>query len=134
MVSFKSESLRSLLTSQGPRLTDNDSLLAEHVLIRRSFELISLYLAPYHSLNLFLGPFTFDSKTAPDGDKSTGEAPKRLILPSHPQNIITRASTLPGDTLSEKSPTENVVSVGAFVREHCASLFRRWEPTWWLRR
>ncbi len=34
----------------------------EHILFRRSFELVFLTLVPYQTLNLFLGPLIFDSK------------------------------------------------------------------------
>ena len=109
---------------------------SEHLIIRRSFEIISLYLLPVHTLNLFLAPFVVDSKRHQETrgskraiDLGAGIATKQVIVPDHPAMLRVKSSHA-GDS-EEK---EEDLSLTEFVRKHCTSLFEKWEPTWWLKR
>ena len=133
----------------------------DHVLFKRSFELVLLTLVPYQTLNLSLG---FDSKPSPvreaedkpleqdDHHPNTRDETRRHVLPTRCQNLIIRTSPrtamipepcpLPAaltrsagnNEASADAAVTGRISVGEFVRRHCPTLFRRWEPSWWLNR
>ena len=112
----------------------------EPLIIRRSFELFSLYLLPIYKLNLFLGPFVIDSKPREESSSKTrsskntvvlggsGCAAKQVFSPDHPVLLRVRSRA------NEPEQTEEDTPLTEFVRKHCTSLFEKWEPTWWLKR
>jgi len=114
--------------------------LSEPLIIRRSFELFSLYLLPIYRLNLFLGPFVIDSKPREESSSKTrsskntvvgdsGSAAKQVISPDRPVLLRVKSSRP-----NEPEQKEEDTPLTEFVRKHCTSLFEKWEPTWWLKR
>lgn len=117
--------------------------------MRRSFEIISLYLAPAHALNMVLAPIMFDSKqqqqqleklSDPQTSSATSismdlggarAAAKRAIIPDQPAMLRVRATSSQPPGIGEN---EDSIPLHTFVRKHCQSLFEKWEPTWWLSR
>ena len=134
MVLFKSGCAQAPSSASASAALMSLDPTTEHLLLRRSFELISLSFARYYSLNLFLGPFIFNSPSSVSTRSDREDVPRCVVLPTESQNLTIRNHVSENISRNESGTVESVTSIGEFVRKHCPSLFRPWEPTWWLNR